>query len=74
MFGVRPLEVTTKAAPFAGDVPEFIIPPPAPIPAAVSQLLMFGMSPDSVQPRKATRRSPIAATLSSQLGLFTNCG
>ena len=38
----------------------------------VTQLLMFGMSPDAVQHRKASRRSSIAATSSDQLGLFPN--
>ena len=51
---------------------EVIIPPPTSIPEVVTQLLMFGMSPDAVQHRKASRRSSIAATSSDQLGLFSN--
>jgi hypothetical protein len=55
-------------------VPEVIIPPPAPIPAVVTQLLMFGMSYGPVQRRQAARRSSIATTASDQLGLFNNSG
>ena len=62
----------TEAEPPAGDLPEVIISPPASIPEVVTQLLMFGMSPDAVQHRKASRRSSIAATSSDQLGLFPN--
>jgi hypothetical protein len=51
-------------------VPEVIIPPVAPIPAVVTQLLMFGISFESVPRRKASRRSSTAATTADQLGLF----
>jgi len=52
------------------DVPEVIMPPPAPIPAVVTQLLMFGVSLESVPRRKASRRPSSATTTSDQLGLF----
>ena len=75
VFGIRPVETfpaETKLEPPAGDLPEVIISPPASMPEVVTQLLMFGMSPDAVQHRKASRRSSIAATSSDQLGLFPN--
>ena len=74
-FGIRPVETfpaETELEPPAGDLPEVVISPPASIPEVVTQLLMFGMSPDAVQHRKASRRSSIAATSSDQLGLFPN--
>jgi hypothetical protein len=52
------------------DVPEVIIPPPAPIPAVVTQLLMFGNSIESVPKRTVSRREATAAMPSSQLHLF----
>jgi hypothetical protein len=61
-----------EAEPSERDVPEVIIPPPAPIPAVVTQFLMFGISLESVPRRKASRRPSSAATLSDQLGLFQN--
>jgi hypothetical protein len=42
------------------------------MPEVVTQLLMFGISPDAVLQRKASRRSSIAVTSSDQLGLFSN--
>ena len=75
VFGIRPVETfpaETELEPPAGDLPEVIISPPTSIPEVVTQLLMFGMSPDAVQHRKASRRSSIAATSSDQLGLFPN--
>ena len=75
VFGIRPVEMSqleTEAEPPAGDLPDIIISPPASIPEVVTQLLMFGMSPDALQHRKASRRSSIAATSSDQLGLFPN--
>jgi hypothetical protein len=59
-----------QAEVFGVRVPEIIIPPPAPIPAVVTQLLMFGISLESVPRRKASRRPSSAATTSDQLGLF----
>ena len=52
------------------DLPEVVTLPVAPIPAVVTQLLMFGMSHEAVQRRKAAPRpsGPVAA--SDQLGLF----
>lgn len=75
VFGIRPVETfpaETELEPPAGDLPEVVISPTASIPEVVTQLLMFGMSPDAVQHRKASRRSSIAATCSDQLGLFSN--
>jgi hypothetical protein len=74
-FGIRPVETfpaETELEPPVSDLPEVIISPPASIPEVVTQLLMFGMSPDAVQHRKASRRSSIAATSSDQLGLFAH--
>ena len=74
VFGIRAMETSPAeiaAVSTERDVPEIIIPPAAPIPALVTQLLMFGMSPDARQHRKASRRPSIAAT-SDQLGLFPN--
>ncbi len=73
VFGVRGTEASradAEAEPLAGDQPEVIIPPPAPIPAMVTQLLMFGMSSEVAAPGKTSRRpaSPIAPA--DQLGLF----
>ena len=73
VFGVRAVETSPsemEAEPPERDVPEVIIPPPAPIPAVVTQLLMFGGSLESVPRRKASRRPSSAATTSDQLGLF----
>jgi hypothetical protein len=52
------------------DVPEIIIPPPASIPALVTQLLMFGGLLESVPRRKASRRPSSGAATPDQLGLF----
>ena len=73
VFGVRPVETSPsemETEPPERDVPEIIIPPPAPIPAVVTQALMFGISLESVPRRKASRRPSSAATTSDQLGLF----
>jgi hypothetical protein len=73
VFGVRAMEALPsemEAEPPERDVPEVIIPPPAPIPAVVTQLLMFGISLESVPRRKASRRPSSAAATSDQLGLF----
>jgi len=43
---------------------------PSPLPAAVTQLLMFGASLESVQRRKTSRRPVAAAKASNQLALF----
>jgi hypothetical protein len=74
-FEIRPVETfpaESELEPPAGDLPEVVISPPTSIPEVVTQLLMFGMSPDAVQHRKASRRSAIAATSADQLGLFPN--
>ena len=71
VFGVRAGETSpVEAEPPERDVPEVIVPPPAPIPALVTQLLMFGMSLERVPRRKASRRASSAVTSSDQLGLF----
>ena len=73
VFGVRAVETSPsemEAEPPERDGPDVIIPPPAPIPAVVTQLLMFGMSLENVPRRKASRRPSSAATTSDQLGLF----
>jgi hypothetical protein len=73
VFGVRAGETSPsemEAEPPERDVPEVIIPPPAPIPAVVTQLLMFGMSHEAVQRRKSSHRPSSPVTASDQLGLF----
>jgi hypothetical protein len=73
VFGVRAVETSPpemEASPPERDVPEVIIPPPAPIPAVVTQLLMFGMSHEAVQRPKASHRPSSPVTASDQLGLF----
>jgi hypothetical protein len=71
VFGVRAVETSQmEASPPERDVPEVVLPPPAPIPALVTQLLMFGGSLDSVPRRKALRRPSSAVTTADQLGLF----
>ena len=73
VFGVRLVETSpseTEAEPGAGDVPEVIIPPPAPMAEVVKQLLMFGSSLENLPKRKTSRRTTAATTPLSQLGLF----
>jgi hypothetical protein len=73
VFGVRFVETRkpeTEAEPQVPDLPEVIIPPVAPIPAGVTQLLMFGMSHEAVQRGKASHRPSSPVTASDQLGLF----
>jgi hypothetical protein len=73
VFGVRAVETSPsemEAEPPEMDVPEVIIPPPAPMPAVMTQLLMFGSSLENLPKRKASRRTTAATTSSSQLGLF----
>jgi hypothetical protein len=73
VFGVRAAETSPsemEPEPTGRDLPEVIIPPSAPMPALVTQLLMFGGSLDSVPRRKASRRPSSVATMSDQLGLF----
>jgi len=65
-----PSEIETE--PPAGTVPQVIIPPVPPIPAVVTQLLMFGVSNEVVQRRKSPHKSPIASAPSNQLALFGN--
>jgi hypothetical protein len=73
MFGVRAVEASQmEASPPDGNASEVTIPPPAPIPALVTQLLMFGASIESVPRRETSRRPSSAATSSHQLGLFQN--
>jgi hypothetical protein len=73
VFGVRATETSPseiEPEPTERDVPEVIIPPPTPIAAVVTQLLMFGGSLESVPRRKASRRPSSAAAPADQLGLF----
>ena len=71
VFGVRTGETCSSGmVPPERDLPEIIIPPPGPIPALVTQLLMFGGSLESVPRRKASRRPSSGATTADQLGLF----
>jgi SNF2 family DNA or RNA helicase len=73
VFGVRAVETSPsemEAEPPERGVPEVIIPPPAPIPIVVTQLLMFGGILESIPRRKASRRPSSAAMTSDQLGLF----
>jgi hypothetical protein len=73
VFGVRAMETSPtemESEPPERDLPEVIIPPPAPIPALVTQLLMFGGSLESVPRRKTSRRPTSATVLYDQLALF----
>ena len=73
VFGVRAVETSPlemEAEPPERDVPEVIIPPPAPIPAMVTQILMFGGSLESIRRRKISRRPSSDTTTSDQLALF----
>jgi len=73
VFGVRTVETSPSgrwAEPPERDGPEVIIPPPSPIPAVVTQLLMFGGPFEAVQRRKASRRPSIVTTTPDLLGLF----
>ena len=73
VFGVRPMETSpsgNEAEPGAGDVPEVIIPLPAPMAEVVTQLLMFGSSLENLPKRKTSRRTTAATKATSQLGLF----
>ena len=74
VFGLRDKETPesdAEAEPVVEDVSEVPVPlAPSPLPAAVTQLLMFGASLESVQRRKRSRRPAIAAKASNQLALF----
>jgi len=73
VFGARPVEAREpeiEVEPGVSELPEVIIPPVAPIPAVVTQLPMFDMSPQRAEPHKTSRRSSRPATASDQLGLF----
>jgi hypothetical protein len=71
VFGVRAAETPpSEIEPVTASVPEFIIPPVTPIPAGVTQLVMFGMIYEAMQRRKASHKSPTARAPSNQLGLF----
>lgn len=75
VFGVRIPETSEpeiKAEPWVPNLPEVITPPIAPIPPIVTQLLMFGMSHETVQRPKTSHKSPTARATSNQLGLFVN--
>ena len=71
VFGVRAVETSPseiEPGPTERNVPEVIIPPPAPIPPLVTQLLMFGGLLESVPRRKPSRRPSSTATTVDQLG------
>ena len=71
VFGVRVADNShPMIEPSAESVPEFIIRPVTPIPAGVTQLVMFGMAQEAAQRRKASHKSPTARAQSNQLGLF----
>jgi len=73
VFGARPMEARApeiEAEYPVPDLPEVIISPVAPVPAVVTQLLMFGMSHEAAQRRKASHRPSSPDTASEQLGLF----
>jgi hypothetical protein len=71
VFGVRARETTpVDAEPAERELPEVIIPSPAPIPAVVTQLLMFGMAYEAVERRRTSPRHVRPALPSDQLGLF----
>jgi hypothetical protein len=73
VFGARPVEAREpeiEADHPVPDLPEVITPPVAPIPAVVTQLLMFGMSHEAVQRHKAAPRPSGPVTAPDQLGLF----
>jgi len=73
VFGVGPAEASrSEIETPAANEQEVIIPPVVPIPAGVTQLLMFGMAHEAVQRRKASHKAPTARALSNQLGLFGN--
>ena len=74
VFGLRDKETPesdAEAEPVVEDVSEVPVPlAPSPLPAAVTQLLMFGASLESVQRRKTSRRPVAAAKAPNQLALF----
>ena len=71
VFGIRTVDVAVVDGEAPTDTgPEVAVPPQAPVPAVVTQLLMFGASLESAQRRKASRRSGVAGITSSQLALF----
>jgi hypothetical protein len=71
VFGVRAGETSTSEIKSpAESVPEAIVLPVVPIPAVVTQLVMFGMSYEAVKRHKVSRTFPKTVTLPDQLGLF----
>jgi hypothetical protein len=77
VFGARPVkirEMEIEAEAGVPDLPEVIVPPVAPIPAVVTQLLMFGMSHETVQRPKVSRKPSSSTIVSDQLRLFPTCG
>jgi hypothetical protein len=73
VFGLRPMETSPSEMDpetHKTDVPKVVIPPPAQVPALVTQLLMFGGLVESVPRRKAAHRPSGTATMSDQLRLF----
>jgi hypothetical protein len=73
VFGVRAAETSPsemEAEPQEMGLPEVIIPPLAPIPALVTQLLMFGSTLENLPKRKTSRRTMAGNIPSNQMGLF----
>ena len=71
VFGLRDKQTPERDAEAVEDVSGVPVPlAPSPLPAAVTQLLMFGASLESVQRRKTSRRPVAAAKASNQLALF----
>ena len=72
-FGIRETENSPsviEAGDPTGDFSEVATSPPTPIAGVMTQLQMFGVSPEGAQPRKTSRRPSKAAVLSDQLALF----
>jgi len=72
-FGGRTVEIPPtqdEADSLAEDLAGALIPAPVSAPEAVTQLLMFGSSLESIPKRKPPRRTTAVSTSSSQLGLF----
>jgi hypothetical protein len=75
VYGARPVETRepeTEVESGVSDLPEVIIPAGAPIPAVVTQLLMFAMSDEAAQRPRTSHKSASARAPSNQLGLFGN--
>ena len=74
VFGVGAAETRASSdgavEPVLDTAPGMIVPPPTVVPSLATQLLMFGDSLQSVQPRQTSQRSATVAKPSNQLALF----